>query len=55
MGEGLPVLQAVKPGGLSAKGAFIWILNRKKEMRKVYNMRISGWMLGKGGWGSRMT
>lgn len=47
-GGGVPAVQAVRPGDLSAKGAFIWTLNRKKEMRKVYSMRILGWRLGKG-------
>lgn len=45
-GEWVTAPQAVRPGGLSAKGAFVWTLNRKKEMREVHSVRIQGWMLG---------
>lgn len=50
-GEWVTAPQAVRPGGLSAKGDFIWTLNRKKEMREVHSVRIQGWML----WGGMCT
>lgn len=51
-GRGGPAPQALKPGGSSAKGAWIWILHREKDMRK----KTLGWPLQEeahqvGGWG----
>lgn len=48
-GGGAACAASCQARGLSAKGAFIWILNRKKEMRKVYNMRIRAGCWGEGG------
>lgn len=44
-GQGVPVPQALRPGGFSAKGAWIWTLHRKEETRKISSTRILGWTL----------